>query len=68
MTTEKRRKVLFLEERLAVVRAMVNGGDLMDVDTDEKRRFLALQLLTIIDGERAAVPRKHRHLIRRGNQ
>ena len=68
MTTEKRRKVLYLEESLAVVRAMVNSSDLIDADTEEKRREFALTIIAIVAGERSAVPRKHRHLIRRGGQ
>lgn len=68
MTTEKRRKVLYLEERIAVVRAMLNRNVYVGADTVSKRHDLTLLMMNILDGERPSVPRKYRHLIRRGNQ
>jgi hypothetical protein len=64
MTTSKRRDVLFLEERLSVVRHMLNEQT-ADLKTPEQVREFALRAIAVCDGERYAVPRKYRHIVRR---
>jgi len=64
MTTKKRERVLFLEERIAVMRSMLNEQT-MGLKTPEQVRAFALRGIAVLDGERYAVPRKYRHIVRR---
>lgn len=64
MTTEKRRTVLFLEERLAVLRRMLNEQT-VDLKTSEQVKEFALRAIAVCDGDRNAVPRKYLHITRR---
>lgn len=59
----KRRQTLFLEERLAVVRRMLNE-DTMRIKTQEQIKRFALRAINVIDGDRRAVPRKYKGIIK----
>ena len=60
------RERLYIEERLAIARAMINE-DMLSVfgDFKGKRREWVHRLLSVIDGESRAVPRKYRRRIGR---
>jgi hypothetical protein len=64
MTAKKRMEVLFLEERIAVVRAMLNEQT-HDLATPGKVRAFALRAIAVCDGQRSAVPRRYRYVVRR---
>lgn len=64
MTTERRRQVLFMEERVAILRRMLNEQT-ADLKTPEQVRDFALRAIAVCDGERYAVPRKYLHIARR---
>ena len=57
---------LFLEERVAVARAMINNTNsgTFDLSREGFRRF-ALQMIAVLDGDRRAVPKDLRPYLRK---
>lgn len=57
---------LFLEERVAVARSMINNTNsgTFDLSREGFRKF-ALQMIAVLDGDRRAVPKELRPYLRK---
>lgn len=62
----RRDRPLFLEERVGIARKMINEDTLCVFGRlTERQSAFVWRLIGVLDGDRQAVPRKHRSLVRR---